>query len=153
MAKKQTVAVIGRVITVSYPTIKKSVSLDLDKCSAEMVEQLTIHGGKQKLGDAKSGGTPQEKFDMASRIIAGIYDDQWELTSTPDMSGIVIEAVATLKGLTYEKVEKAVESNPDKVKEWASNPKVKAQIAQIRADRAQKLADEAEEDEDLDIEV
>jgi len=67
----------------------------------------------------------------------------------------VIEAVCRLKELDTAKVtasldKLSVDDRTAKVKEWASNPKVKAMVARIRADRAEAAAEDADED---DIEV
>jgi hypothetical protein len=151
MAKKQKVSVTGWLLTVEYPTIGKKFTADISKYPAEMRDELTKHGAKQKFGDAESGGSPAEKYAMVQRIHEGLMSGQWELTSTPDMSGIVAEAVARLKKIKPEQVLKIFEKSPDKVKEFASNVKVKAEIAKIRAERAAKVAEEA--DEDLDIQL
>lgn len=150
MAKKQKVSKLGTVVSVEYPTLRKTISLDVSKLSAAMQLQGLLHGIAQKLGDAESGGSPAEKHAMASRIIEGLKADQWELTSTPDHSGIVIEAVCRLQKLPEAKVRKAVEGKPEKIKEWASNAKVKAEVAKIRLERAEKAAEEADE---IEIEI
>jgi hypothetical protein len=150
--KKQKVSRKGSVVTVEYPTIKKSVSLDVAKVPADMRELLLYHGAGQKLGDAASGGTPIEKFEMATRIIAGLYAGEWELKGTPDTSGIILEAVSRIKKIPLAKLQKAAEADPEKVKTWGANVGVKAEVAKIRAERAAALADEADEEE-LEIEI
>lgn len=149
--KKQTVGVVGSIVTVSYPTIGKAVSIDYSILSPEMKLQAGLHGLKQKLGDAASGDSPQEKYLMASRIVAGLRENQWELTSTPvDLTPIICEAVSRIKKLPLAKVEKAAAGNEETVKTWGSNPKVRAEILKIRAERAAKIAAEAD---DLEIEI
>lgn len=150
--KKQKVSRKGTVVTVEYPTIKKSVVLDVAKVPADMRELLLYHGAGQKLGDAASGGTPIEKYEMASRIVTGLLAGEWELKGTPDTSGIILEAVSRLKKIPLAKLQAAAEANPEKVKEWGQNVTVKATVAMIRAERAKALADEAD-DEELEIEI
>jgi hypothetical protein len=152
MAKKQKVAVVGWVLTAEYPTIGKKFSADISKYPQAMKDELCKHGAKQKFGDAESGGSPQDKYAMVQRIHEGLMQGNWELTSTPDMSGIILEAVSRLKKIPVAKLEPIAAKNPEKVKEWGGNVKVKAEIARIRAERAQKAADEAE-DADLEIDI
>ena len=150
MAKKQKVSMTGWTLTIEYPSIGKTFHADILKYPKEMQEELQKHGAKQKFGDAESGGTPVEKYAMVQRIHEGLLAGQWELTGTPDMSGIVAEAVGRIKKVKPEKILAIFEKMPEKIKEFASNVKVKAEIAKIRAERAAKVADEAE-DEDLEI--
>lgn len=154
--KKQIVKVEGSVITVEYPTIKKAVVLDVAKCSAEVREAMLMHGGGQKLGDAASGKSPAEKFEMATRIVESLYAGNWNLESREvDTTAIVVEAVSRIKKLKIAKVQEVIDAlgedeAAEKVKDWRSNAKVKAEIAKIRAERAAVAADEAEDD---DIEI
>ena len=145
MAKKQKVAVVDGILTVEYPTLGKKFVADLTKYSDGIRQQAMDHGFKQKFGDAASGKTATEKYEMVQRIHAGLLEDQWELTSTPDMSGIVVEAVCRLKKLKEAAVRAAIEKNEGKLKEWSANASVKAEIAKIRAERAAKAAEEADD--------
>jgi hypothetical protein len=151
MAKKQKVSVQGTIVTVEYPTIGKRVSIDLAILSAEMQREAALHGLKQKLGDAESGGSPTEKFAMASRIVASLREGQWELTATPvDLTPIIVEAVSRIKKIPQAKIL-ATKPSEDQVKSWGSNAKVKAEILKIRAERAAKAAEEAEDDLEIDL--
>lgn len=148
MAKKQKVSVVGTIVTVAYPTIGKQVSIDLMVLSSEMQREAALHGLKQKLGDAESGGSPSEKYAMASRIVAGLREGQWELTATPvDMTPLICEAIANIKKIKVEAVLKAAEkAGADEVKIWGQKPAVKAEILKIRAAKAAAAA-EADEEE------
>lgn len=162
MAKKQVVGVkmdydgakklTSAIVTVSYPAIGKSVSIDYLGLSPEMKLQAGLHGLKQKLGDAESGGSASEKHAMAARIIGGLREGQWELTATPvDQTPIVCEALSRLKKVPYAKMmDAAKKAGEEKVKEWGGNAQVRAMILKIRAEKAEKLAEEMEE-EDLEI--
>lgn len=142
MAKKQIVGVKGTVVSVTYPTIGKTAEVDYSALSKAMQLQAGLHGLKQKLGDAESGGSPAEKFAMVQRIIEGLKSDQWELTATIDMTPLILEAVSRIKKIPLKKLESV---SPEKAKEWGGNLKVKAEIAKIRAEKAAKAAEEAEE--------
>lgn len=149
MAKKQQVSKSGTIVSVHYPSIKKTVSIDYSILSPEMQLQAGLHGLGQKLGDAASGCSPEEKYQMASRIVAGLREGQWELTSTPvDLTPIICEAIARIQKVPLAKVQKAAEkAGLETVKEWGSKQKVKAEILKIRAERAAKAAEEVEDDE------
>jgi hypothetical protein len=155
--KKQRITVDGTVLKVEYPTIRKTVTVDVSRFSEEVRHEAMLHGFKQKYGDVESGGTAAEKYDMLQRVIAAHESGNWDVTvGTRDDSGIIIEAVARRFDYTVEQVQKALEAAEDreaKLKEWRSNAKVKATIAEIRAERAAKAAEEAEDDDiDLDVE-
>lgn len=155
MAKKQRVSVVGTVLTVEYPTIGRKFTVDFSKYSPEIQKCALAHGYKQKFGDAASGKSPQEKYDEVQEIHASLLANEWERTASPDMTAIVVEAVHRINPKKYpmEKLNKAAEAKPDQVKTWRANAEVKAMIAKILAERAAKRAEEAEDDEELNIEL
>lgn len=151
MAKKQSVTFReGRLLRVEYPTIGKVFEVDVSKYPEGIAALAMAHGFKQKFGDAASGGTPQEKFEEVQSIHSSLLAGEWERTAAPDLTPIICEAVARIKGIKVDKIHKIAEKQPEKVKQWGTAPKVKAVILQIRAERAAKAA---EESEDIDIEV
>lgn len=137
--------------TVAYPTIGKSFSADISKYPEAIREELTRHGWKQKFGDAESGGTPTEKYAMVQRMHEALMNGQWELTSTVDMTPAILEAVSRIKKLPIKKLEEAAQKHPERVKEWGAHPKIKAMIAQMRAEKAAKAAAESNEDLNIDL--
>lgn len=156
MAKKQRITVDGTLFKIEYPSIRKALSVDVSRFDDEVRFAAMLHGFKQKYGDAESGGSAAEKYEMVQRIIAAHSAGSWDVAAgSRDTSAIVIEAVSRLKQLTVDAVTAAADAAPDrdaKLKEWGTNPSVKAEIAKIRAERAAAAAEEAEESVD-DIKV
>lgn len=160
MAKKQQVSRQGTIVSVFYPTLGKRVSIDYAILSDEMKLQAGLHGLGQKLGDAASGCSPEEKHEMASRIVSNLREGNWELTATPvDNTAIVCEALARIKGgkfedgkLTLKVKGKPVTFTPSKEQAatWSTNSKVKLEIQRIKLERLEKAAEEATEIE-IDI--
>lgn len=152
--KKQQVYKKGNIVGVFYPELQKSVEVDLTKLSEPMKFCGLQHGIGQKLGDAASGKTAQEKFDEASAIRDALMQGIWERTASPDMTPLVIEALNRIdpKKFPKGKLEKAAAAKPEAVKEWRANAKVKAEIAKILAERAAARAEEADEEE-VEIEL
>lgn len=143
-ATKQTFVWEGEVLTVGYPTIKREVKLDLSRVPEEQRENLLRHGAKQKLGDAASGQDAEAKFEMASRIVEALYNNEWEISGERDVTGIVREALERL-GRDPKKIAKLDEET---LKAAARNAAVKVEIHRIRLERAEALAAEAENDLD-----
>ena len=157
--KKQRVSVADGWIIVEYSTIGKVFRGELSKLpqSVYVPCDAANHGMKQKLGDAESGKSPSEKYAMVQRIWENLLTGAWELTATPDHSGIVIEAVCRLQKIKQPVLEKKLnalgdEARAERIKTWASNVKVKAEVAKIRAERAAKAAEETD-DEDPKIDL
>lgn len=147
MAKKQKITWHGSVITVEYPTIGKRVSTDISKHAQAVQLAALQHGYKQVYGDSASGGTPQEKYEMTVRRVAAHEGGSWELTDKDQDLTIVMEAVARVQGRDFDEVEEEFETKykteekiDARLKELRANPKVKAEIAKIRAERAEKAA-------------
>lgn len=155
--KKQRVSYADGILTVEYPTINKMFKADITKYPESIRLDAMIHGFKQKFGDAESGKSPVEKYAMVQRMHENMLTGAWELTATPDHSGIVIEAVCRLQKIKQPVLEKKLdalgdEARAERIKIWASNVKVKAEVAKIRAERAAKAAEETD-DEDLKIDL
>ena len=152
MAKKQRVSFVEGAIVVEYPTIGKVFRADTSKYPAMIQECARAHGYKQKFGDAASGGSPAEKFAEVQAIHASLLAGEWERTANVDLTPLICEAIARIQKKPLAKVTQAAEkAGADKVKEWGSNAKVKAEMLKIRAERAAKEA--ANDDAEIEIEL
>jgi hypothetical protein len=150
MAKKQKLVVKGTVVTVEYPTINKSVSIDYDKLSAEMKLASGLHGLGQRLGDAASGEQPADKFAMASRLVESITGGSWELgTREVDLTTIVA-AVAKASKKTAKAIVAVLEALDEdarkkKVSEWRAAPAVKLELIALTEARLREAVKDADE--------
>lgn len=151
MAKKQRVSFVDGILTVEYPTIGKTFKADTRKYQPIVQDCAKAHGYKQKFGDAASGGTPAEKYAEVQSIHASLLAGEWERTAAPDLTPIICEAVARIKRVAYDKVLKLAVDNEETVKTWGTNPKVKAEILKIRAERAAKVAAESNEEVEINL--
>lgn len=152
MAKKQRVSVVGTLLTVEYPTIGKKFVADFSKYQRGILDAALAHGLKQKFGDAASGKSPAEKYAEVQEIHASLLAGEWERTASVDLTPIICEAVSRIKELPLEAVQKAAELDPETVKTWGANKRVKLEIAKIRVERTEASLIEAEDDE-IEIEV
>lgn len=151
--KVQQTIVEGTVVKLFYPALRKGVQVDVGTFSQKLLMAAAIHGVKQRLGDAESGGTAAEKYEMAQRIIEEAFDaDSWDLTTRVIDPKLVVEAVAAVMGKTEGEIravlERLGEEAPERIKEWRGKAKVKAKILEIQAARAKAKAEEADEDDE-----
>lgn len=144
----------------------KSVEFDSSKVSAEISKQLMLHGASQKIGDSYAGakGNYAEAIGNAQDVIDQLYAGVWKASREDDARprlAELAEAIARIKfgadaPSKLEAVKSAVEkATDDQRKEWRSNAKVKATIAQIRAEKAAAALAEQEKtgEQTLTIEV
>lgn len=151
-AKKQKLSWAGEVLTVEFPSLKKSLVVDVSKYSDDVRHEAMLHGFKQKFGDAKSGMSAAEKYEDVKAIHANLLEGEWARTATPDMTPLICLAVSRIRSIPLEDVLEAAEkAGAEKVKEWGSKVKVKAEILQIRKERLE--AEAADDDEEIEIEV
>jgi hypothetical protein len=157
--KKQEVSTQGTVITCNYPSIGKSFVFDTAKYPASVQEDAKMHGYRQKFGDAKSGKSAGEKYAEVQLIHASLLAGEWERTATPDFTPLILEAVARIKGLkvdlekrTLAKGNKTSKPSEEQVKEWSGNAKVRAMMQKIRAEKLAKIAEESEDEIEVDLE-
>jgi len=151
MAKKQRVSVVGTVLTVEYPTINKTFRVDFSRYPAAVQPYALAHGYKQKFGDAESGGTASEKFAEVQLIHQSLLAGEWERTGTRDLTPLICEAIARIKKVPVKKLTDFAEKHPEKILEQGAKQIVKAEIAKIRAERAAKLAEESEDEIEIDL--
>lgn len=153
-AKVQTLAYEGDVLTITYPKINKKVVVDTSKLPHQ--SYACRHGWKQRFGDFESGDkTGAQKFDTVSKYVEHLKaGGDWNMSGERDTTAIVVEALNRIDSKKYpkNKLLKVAEQNPDAVKDWRANVRVRAMIAKIYAERAAKAA-ESEEEEDLNIDL
>lgn len=151
--KKQKLAFVADVLTVEYPSIGKWITVDCSTLpsSIYIACDSARHGMKQKLGDVESGKTPMEKYTQALKVVESLKAGEWDLTANRDDTPFVVEAVARVKQVKVEKLQKILDQLDEEkavelVREWRGNLKVKNAMAQIRAEKAAKAAEESTEE-------
>lgn len=121
--------------------------------------QLMLHGISQKVGDSFAGvkGNYAEGIQNAQDTIDQLYAGVWKAAREDDARprlAELAEAIARIKGVPLESATKAVEAGTDEQrKTWRSNAKVKATIAQIRAEKAAAALEQAQKDGEKDLEI
>lgn len=134
-----------------------ALQFDTNKVNDETKLDLRCHGASQKIGDSFAGvkGNYAEGVANAQAVMDQLYAGEW----TADREGgaprlaELAEAIARIKGTDLEKTKAAVEkATDDQRKTWRSNAKVKATIAALRAEKAQKALEAATPTE-IDIAV
>jgi len=137
----------------------KQLELDINTLSDHMRKLLMLHGAMQKIGDSYAGakGNFSEGVQAAQDVIEQLKQDVWraargEGDARPRLAELA-EAIARIKSVELAKATTAVEAaTDDQRKTWRGNAKVKAVIAQIRAEKAAKALEEAGE-QALDVDI
>ena len=128
------------------------VEVDVNQLPEQMRKQLMLHGVSQKVGDSFAGakGNFMEGISAAKSVIEQLVAGIWrsargEGEARPRL-GELAEAIARIKGVEVAVAMAAVEKATDEQrKAWRGNAKVKATIAAIRAEAAQKALEAAGE--------
>ena len=138
------------------------LNFDTNELSAEMRSQLMLHGMSQKGGDSYAGakGNYSEAIQNVKDVWEQLKQGVWraargEGDAKPRLAELA-EAIARIKQVPIEASTAAVEAGTEEQrKAWRGNAKVKAVIAQIRAEKAAKALEEAEAQgaQTLDINV
>ena len=154
---KKAINVETRTVTFTFED-QTSQTFELDKASA-VATQLALHGASQKIGDSYAGaGDAEDPLAYAkaavSDLISRLYAGEWTQSGGGGSRSVpvIILAFAAVAGRPVEEAEELFEAmSEDERKAWAKKPKVAAQVALIRAQRAAakaerlaKAADEAE---------
>lgn len=136
----------------------KTLQIDSNALSEDMRKQCMLHGISQKVGDSFAGVKGnfaegvQNAQDTIEQLMAGIWKAARDDDAKPRLAELA-EAISRIKTVPLEAATKAVEAGTeDQRKAWRANAKVKATIAQIRAEKASKALEEAGE-QALDINI
>ena len=104
------------------------------------------HGYTQRFGDLEAGDkTGASKYQEALKLKAQ-YEagGDWSMSGERDTTTEVIEALHRVQPkFSIEQLTKAVAHDPDQVKTWRLDPRVKLELAKQRAAKAKANADAA----------
>lgn len=147
-----------KIVTITFGN-GKVVDFDLNKVSQEVRDQLALHGASQKIGDSYAGvkGNFAEGEANAKDVVEQLYAGVWRASREDDARPRLAElaaAIARIKNVPLEQATAAVEKGTDdQRKTWRSNAKVKAVIAQIRAEKAAEALAAAEASGEKELEI
>ena len=134
-----------------------TLELDMKEVPDETVRLLAFHGASQKVGDSFAGvkGNFSEGITNAQQVIDLLKQGEWSAEREgggPRLAELA-EAISRIKGVPIEKVKAAVEAaTPEERSNWRSNAGVKAEVAKLRAEKAQAALDaQGEKKEEITI--
>ena len=131
-----------------------TVEITPSECSDEIREAAMFHGFNQKIRDSAAGFSKTSDFSGAFSAMQSVVDNLlgglWNAKGGNGI-GDLVQAIANLKRIDLDEAQGLVEELDDEqYKVVMGKPAVKADIARIKAERAAKVA-EAADDEDLGI--
>lgn len=146
------VAYEGRVVTFTLGNGRKLVC-DIDELNDDMRAAAMVHGVNQKVRDSAAGYSKDGDFAGAMRAMSGTWDNLvnglWNAKGTSGESDLVA-AVAELKGLPIDEAAAIIDGlDDDQMKALRGKPTVKAKILEIKAARAAKVAEAADDEDDI----
>lgn len=133
------------------------VEADLAAMPSGMVEQLALHGLSQKVGDAAAGFSKAVDYSGAfgamQQVVDNLYAGQWSTRGQGGGISDLVQAIAELRGVELDAAQAAIDAmDEEQLKRVTSHPQIKAKVADIKAARLAKAAENAPDlDELLDI--
>lgn len=148
----------------------KTLTADVSTFNDEIKTRLMFHGLLQKVGDSFAGakGDYTKGIESASSVIEQLQRGEWnagrgEGGNGPRL-GELAEGIARVKGISLEEARAAVDAaaalqgtpeqkaaGAEKLKTWRAHPKIKAAIAQLKAEKAQAELDAAGDAGDINL--
>ena len=146
---KKKVDVERGIITFNFTTGQPLV-VDLNKCNAQTITQLALHGLSQKIGDSYSGvKVCADGFSRASETWNTLLAGEWSVGKTGN-DGNLIEALMKVMSKGKEECTAAVERMPkEKKKALAASPKIAATIMYIKLAKLRETMKEGGEDKEV----
>lgn len=136
--------------TVSFEVVGgETLVLDVSKLNAETRERAMYHGLLQKIGDAAAGEETAEEIATSLRTVIGqLEDNNWkairESAGGGARVGLLVSALARITSRSESDCAAAIDQlDDDTRKKLKGDPRVKAAMAAIRAERAQAAAADA----------
>ena len=133
------------------------VEADMQSLSPDMVKQLALHGLSQKVGDASAGfskaGDYSGAFGAMQQVVDNLYAGQWSTRGQGGGISDLVQAICELRGVELDAAQAAIDAmDEEQLKRVTSHPQVKAKVADIKAARLAKAAENAPDlDELLDL--
>lgn len=136
------------------------LSVSLDDLSEGIVRELALHGLSQKVGDSYASvkGDAAAAFEAAGRVIEQLKSGEWKTAraSGEGKSRVseLAEAIARIKSVDVAKAAAAIaQASEETLKLWRGNAKVKAAIAEIRAEKAAARAAKDTDGSEVEIDL
>lgn len=123
-----------------------SISLSLDELSAQMIDQLAMHGIKQKLGDSTAGEKMVEAaLANVQRITDQLRRDEFRATRESGSKGPrtsdLAEALHRATGKPIDRCIAVVSEMGDEEKSGLrKSPRIQVELRKISLERAEKKA-------------
>lgn len=121
----------------------ETITANVNDYSDKIQATLKVHGLIQKGGDSYAGakGNYTEAKNSLREVLENLKAGEWRGSREDGQPriGDLAEAIARVKGIDLAAATAAVEAAAEeKRKEWRAHPRIKAAIAQIKAEKAQK---------------
>lgn len=135
--------------TASFVFAADAGQLDINLADVKNVlTNLALHGLMQKVGDCFAGEKdPKEAFNKAKELIDRLKAGEWRAAreSKGPSTALTVEAIARLRKQDVKDVQAKWEQMDDETrKRVRSDPRVKAEVARIKAERLDAEAAKAE---------
>lgn len=126
-----------------------------DELAEEIRDAALFHGVNQKVRDSAAGFSKDGDYSGAFRAMQTVVDNLttglWNAKGGSGTADLV-QAVANLKGIEVEAAQGIIDGLDDEqIKTLMGKATVKAEILKIKAERAAKVAEASDDDEDLGI--
>lgn len=129
------------------------LTLDVSTLDESIQTELMLHGALQKIGDSYAGAAGDYDFAIgnAKKVIENLLAGNWKAAreggEAKPKTGELAEAIARIKGIEVAAAAELVNSLSDEQRKAVrGKDAVKAVIAQIRFEKAQKKAATAGDD-------
>lgn len=134
----------------------ETISANVYEYQDKIQKRLMLHGAIQKGGDSYAGakGNYSEAKASLREVLDNLKAGEWRGSREDGQPriGDLAEAIARVKGIKLATATTAVEAaSEDKRKEWRAHPRIKAAIAQIKAEKAQKELEAASAAGDIEL--
>lgn len=133
------------------------VVADLNTMSEVMRNLLALHGLSQKVGDAAAGFSKAQDYSGAfgamQQVVDNLYAGQWSTRGQGGGISDLVQAICELRGVELDAAQAAIDAmDEEQLKRVTQHPQVKAKVADIKAARLAKAAENAPDlDELLDL--
>ena len=126
------------------------IEFNLTNCLQPIRDRLALHGAVQMVGaKIHQSEYPESAYELADDAIAYIQEDYPEKKSIKTPRGLLIEAIARIKGCSEQEIAEIWNQlSSEKRKEAANRAIVKAQITVIRGQRAERCLNLLEQNAD-----
>jgi len=116
-AKRETIKTATEGMVLKFQIADQELVLDINKCPAEIQDEMKIFGAKRKVMNAAAGKETNIAISRMKEVIEALENGEWTTKSTGTAEAVKAQTIGLLKGLPKPVRKQVAKELADKIQE------------------------------------